>query len=133
MKFSTRTTYGLRAMIQLAQLSKNGSVPLSVVAEKEKLSIKYLERLFSRLKKAGLIKAEIGAGGGYRLARKTQATNVREIIEALEGDISLFHCIGKGGEIQCNKGCGCEVAMVLGNVQNAVINSLNKIKLSDLL
>ena len=68
MKFSTRTTYGLRAMTYLArEYKKKEPVSLARVAKDEHLSLAYLERLFALLKREGLVKAEKGASGGYIL------------------------------------------------------------------
>ena len=92
MIFSTRSTYGLRAIINLAKREKFGSVSLAVIAKQENISLKYLERLFANLKKTGLIKAEIGANGGYLLAKSAKQINVYDIIKALEGKL-LTSCL----------------------------------------
>ncbi|MCD4761420.1 Rrf2 family transcriptional regulator, partial [bacterium] len=87
MKFSTKTTYGLRAMIFLARQSKKEkgkSTPISLIAEKEKISNKYLERLFSKLKKDKLIISEKVAGGGYISSRPANTITVYDIIKTLE-------------------------------------------------
>ena len=81
MIFSTRSTYGLRAMINLAKNKKSGSVSLATVAREEDISLKYLERLFGNLKKAGVIKAEKGAAGGYQLVRDAKQVNIYDIIK----------------------------------------------------
>lgn len=133
MIFSTRSTYGLRAMINLARRQKQGSVSLSVIAEEEKISMKYLERLFAGLKKAGLVKAELGAGGGYKLARSAKQINVYNIIKALEGKLSPFHCTGAKEKIYCGSLCDCGVTQVLARVEQAIAKSMKNIKLSQLL
>lgn len=132
MIFSTRSTYGLRAMINLAKHQKHSSVSLASIAKDEKISLKYLERLFSNLKKAGLVKAEIGAGGGYALARNAKQINIYDIIKALEGEFNPFHCTGKKAKIYCNHQCKCEVTYVLSRVERAISRSLKDIKLQDL-
>ena len=133
MIFSTRSTYGLRAMINLAKRAKRGSVSLHAIAQEEKISLKYLERLFAGLKKAGLVKAEIGAGGGYKLARPAKQINIYDIIIALEGSLNAFHCTDDKEKIYCSKFCDCEVTHVLLKVEQAVSQTLKKIKLSQLL
>ena len=90
MIFSTRSTYGLRAMINLAKHEKSGRVSLSAIAQEEKISLKYLERLFADLKKANLIKAIRGASGGYALAKQAKQINIYDIIKALEGKLKPF-------------------------------------------
>ncbi len=132
MKFSTRTTYGLRAMINLAKRSKKGSVSLAVIAKDEGISLKYLEKLFSDLKKAKLVKSEIGATGGYKLAKNASKITVYDIIKALEGDITPFHCLSASGKINCSAKCNCGATIVLIKVQEAMKKTLKNIKLSEL-
>jgi len=133
MIFSTRSTYGLRAMINLAKREKLGSVSLSVIAKEETISLKYLERLFSGLKKAGLVKAVKGASGGYKLAKPAKQINIYDIIIALEGELSPFHCTGNNEKIYCGKLCDCGVTQVLTKVEQAIAKSLKGIKLNQLL
>ena len=133
MNFSTRTTYGLRAMINLAKNSRNNSISLTSIAQDEHISKKYLERLFAKLKKAGLVKAVKGAKGGYKLAKNPKQICTLDIIKALEGKMSPFHCIDEHGKIYCDVKCRCGATKVLLEVQKAVNTVLNKLKLSDLL
>ena len=132
MKFSTKTTYGLRAMINLSKKFGQGSVPLSLIAKEEDISQKYLERLFSKLKQSNLIIAEKGTTGGYVLERKPEKINVLEIITSLEGQLSLFHCLNENGDMACNLKCNCGATAVLLKVQRAISSTLKNTKLSDL-
>lgn len=132
MKFSTKATYGLRAMIRLAKSGDRESMPLSSIAKAENISQKYLERLFSELKKADLVKSEKGMSGGYKLLKDPSEINILDIINALEGKISPFHCYSKDEKIYCNTGCNCGVTLVLGRIQQSVAMALKDIKLSQL-
>ena len=80
MIFSTRSTYGLRAIINLAKQQKFGNVSLSVIAKQENISLKYLEKLFASLKKAGLVKSVKGATGGYLLAKDSKKITVYVVL-----------------------------------------------------
>jgi len=133
MIFSTRSTYGLRAMINLAKKEKLGSVSLAIIAKQEKISLKYLERLFSNLKKAGLVKAVKGASGGYLLAKSAKQINIYDIIKALEGKLTPSHCSSKNEKIFCSSTCHCEVSQVLVKVEQAISLTLKDIKLNQLL
>jgi len=133
MIFSTRSTYGLRAMINLAKQKKFGSISLAIIAKQENISLKYLEKLFANLKKAGLIKAVKGALGGYLLAKSAKQINIYDIIKALEGKLSLFHCSSKNEKIFCSNLCNCGVTKVLLKVEQAITKSMKDIKLSRLL
>jgi len=133
MKFSTRTTYGLRAMIRLAGYKGKKPLPLPSIAKAENISLGYLERLFSDLKKGGLVKAGKGVKGGYRLARSANKITVFDIVKVMEGKMSLFHCLAEDGRVYCNVGCRCGAALVLAKVQGALKRTLKGIKLSDLI
>lgn len=132
MQFSTRTTYGLRAVINLARRGDKQSVSLSKIANEEKISLKYLEKLFASLKKAGIVKAAKGVSGGYKLALKPSQTKIYDIIKALEGGMILFHCINEKGKIYCNQKHKCGATMVLAKVQQSVSQTLKNINLSQL-
>jgi len=132
MLFSTRTTYGLRAMASLAAGWGKESISLSSISREENISLGYLERIFTHLKKAGLVKASRGAKGGYRLTRPPRNIFIYDIIKALEGEISPFHCVREKGEIKCPGKDKCDATKVLVKVQLAVEKVLRAIKLSDL-
>ena len=132
MKFSTRLTYGLRAMTILARLPNGQSMSLTLIAETENISRGYLEKIFSFLKNAKLVKAEKGMAGGYKLAKPVKKINVFEIMEALEGRRELFHCFVGKGKVYCGAKCNCGVSAPLIKIQNTINDSFKKIKLSDL-
>ncbi len=133
MKFSTRSTYGLRAMINLAQNWQKGSIPLSAIAKNENISLGYLERIFAVLKKAKLVKSEKGASGGYVLSSSPGDIDVYSIINALDGEASSFHCMDEGGKVYCNEKCECSVEPALLKISQAISAALKNIKLKDLI
>jgi Rrf2 family protein len=89
MKISTKGRYGLKAMMDLAIYSYGEPLNLKSIAERQKVSEKYLEHIFSALKKAGLIKSIKGTQGGYILAKAAADTTVGNVIRALEGDLAV--------------------------------------------
>lgn len=90
MKLSTRGRYGLRALADLAVHTDGSPVILADIAQRQEISVGYLESIFSMLKKAGLVRSVKGAGGGYLLARPAADIRVGEVLEALEGDMSII-------------------------------------------
>jgi len=120
-------------MINLAKNQNQGSIALTQIAEEEKISLKYLERLFAKLKQAGLLEAIKGASGGYRLAKPAKLINIYDIIIALEGRLSPFHCTGAKEKIYCGQNCDCGVTQVLSRVEAALAKAMKAIKLSSLL
>ena len=133
MKFSTITSYGLRAMINLAKNHNRGSISLSKIAKTENISSGYLEKIFSKLKKAKLIKSAKGPIGGYILSASPSKISISRIIKCLEGEKSLFYCLHNNQKINCSQKCHCGVNKVLTNIEQAIKNSLDKLKLSDLI
>jgi len=93
MKFSTRVRYGLRAMLELTLEGGGGPVPLVRLADRQRLSVKYLENLFQALRSAELVVATRGPRGGYRLSRPAEEITVLEIAQALDGRIHLVECV----------------------------------------
>ncbi len=93
MKISTRTRYGLRALIDLASRQSDGPVMLRAIAESEGLSKKYLDNIFTSLRLAGLLRTIRGAHGGYLLNKPASEITVLDVVTALEGDISPVDCV----------------------------------------
>ena len=93
MRLSTRGRYGTRLMVDLAQHYADGPIPLAAIAKRQDLSAKYLEQLIILLKGAGLIRSVRGRRGGYMLARKPEEISVGEIVETLEGKLSVVDCV----------------------------------------
>lgn len=87
MKISTKGRYGLRSMLDLAVNSSGDQVPLCSIAERQNISVNYLEQVFSTLRKAGLVKSIKGAQGGYVLADHPSNIKVGTILRCLEGDL----------------------------------------------
>lgn len=95
MKLSTKGRYGLRAMIDLALNSKGEQVALYSIAERQGISVSYLEQVFSILRKSGLVNSIKGAQGGYILAENPSYVTVGRILRALEGSLSIVDYSGE--------------------------------------
>ena len=98
MKFSTRARYGLRALIDLGMYSETESVSLQSIADRQGISMGYLEQLMALLKKAGYVKSSRGACGGYRLAMPASEISVGDVLRVLEGSLEAFHAASTSGE-----------------------------------
>jgi len=93
MKLSTKTRYTLRALIDLAINGKKGPVQIKEIASRQNLSIRYLENLFTVLRAQGLLNSSKGKGGGFILNRDPKDINLLEVIEIVEGKLSLVGCV----------------------------------------
>lgn len=129
MKLSTRSTYGVRAMLVLALREHSGPVMIRTIADEQSLPINYLEQLMSQLRKANLVTALRGPHGGYQLARAAGDINLEEIVEALEGPLALTECPGPGC---CGQPEACAVSEVWQEATDALSGALRSVNLAGL-
>jgi len=135
MKISTKSQYGLRAMIYLASIyRKNKVCSLRIISKKENISFDYLEKIVSKLKKAGLVKSKKGIQGGYSLAYQPEKIKAGKIIRILEGTMAPVLCIAKEKEkrLFCPRKKICLTKNVWQKVQNSLNFTLDSITLADL-
>lgn len=128
MKISTKGRYGLRAMLDLAVNSNGGHVSLFNIAERQNISVNYLEQVFSSLRKSGLVLSIKGAQGGYRLAEKPMNIKVGDILKSLEGSLSVVSTDAENGTDmqQCITKC------VWSRINESIDSVVNSITLQDL-
>lgn len=104
---STRGRYALRVMIDLAEHTDEGYTPMKEVAERQGISLKYLERIMPALSKSGLVEGVHGKGGGYRLSRRPEEYTAGEILRLAEGDLAPVACLECGAE-PCSREAYCK-------------------------
>ncbi len=97
MELNTKGRYAVMAMADIARHGSGGAVPLSLVAERQQLSLAYLEQIFQRLRRAGLVESARGRSGGYILARPASEIRVAEIMVAVEEATRMTRCFEGGG------------------------------------
>ncbi len=130
MRFSTKTRYGLRAMIDLAIHYKGKPVLIREIAERQKISDKYLEQIMLSLKKAGLVESISGARGGYMLTKNPADIKALAIVEILEGSLAPVPCVDHGGI--CKRESACTARELWLRVKKSVNDTLNSFSLKDL-
>ncbi|MDE2914393.1 MAG: Rrf2 family transcriptional regulator [Paracoccaceae bacterium] len=84
MKLSTKGRYAMIALVDLAEADPAEAVPLSEIAQRQKISLAYLEQLFVKLRRAGIVRSLRGPGGGYQLARTCESIRVSEVLAAVD-------------------------------------------------
>lgn len=104
MRITTKGRYAVTAMLDLAIHERLGPVPLADISEYQGISLSYLEQLFAKLRRRGLVKGTRGPHGGYRLGREAGAINVAEIIAAVDESVDTTKCSGQGN---CQDGERC--------------------------
>lgn len=105
MKLSTRSRYGTRMVLNLAEKYNEGPVRIGQIAKHLEVSVKYLEQLIIPLKKADLIKSVRGPKGGHKLAKPPEEVTVGDIVRILEGGIDLSDCISDPKICQNTESC----------------------------
>lgn len=131
MKLSTKGRYGLKAMFELSLNQDNGPVPLKFIAKKQKVSDQYLEQIFSKLKKSGLVKSVRGSQGGYLLGKEAKDITVGDILTVLEGPISLSDCVLD--EDVCENSSICVTKVVWEKMKKGIDEVVNSITLQDMI
>ena len=95
MRLTTKGRFAVTAMIDVAMHGTKGPVTLAGVSERQKISLSYLEQLFGKLRRHGLVDSARGPGGGYRLARSAETVSVADVILAVDEPIDATQCGGR--------------------------------------
>lgn len=95
MKLTTKGRYAVTAMLDLSLHGQSGPVSLAEISTRQEISLSYLEQLFSRLRRCGLVNSTRGPGGGYSIARDLHLVSVSEIISAVNESVDATQCAGK--------------------------------------
>ena len=128
---STKGRYALRMMLDLAENSTGSYVPLKEIAERQDISLKYMEAIMPNLVKAGLVSAIQGKGGGYMLSKNIGEYTVGEVLKASEGSIVPVACLEGGFE--CPRSSICKTRKVWEKLDLMIDGYLDSLPLSDLL
>lgn len=130
MKVSTRTRYGIRAILELAQNERKGPLQIKIIARRQDISAKYLEQLMAILKSAGFVRSIRGSRGGYILAKSPTQIKISDVFDCLEGSVTTVECIES--ENYCARTADCVTRQLWMQVQQAIKNVLKSITLQDL-
>jgi Rrf2 family iron-sulfur cluster assembly transcriptional regulator len=129
MRLTTKGRYAVTAMLDLAINYKDGPITLSDISKRQGISLSYLEQLFSKLRKNGLVDSARGPGGGYRLSRDAHEIAVADVITAVDEKIDVTRCDGKG---DCQEGQPCLTHELWQDLSCRIYDFLNGISLGQL-
>ncbi|RKD27925.1 transcriptional regulator, BadM/Rrf2 family [Caminicella sporogenes DSM 14501] len=132
MKLSTKGRYGLKAMLELALNYGEGPIALNSIAERQNLSVHYLEQLIASLRKAGLVKSVRGAQGGYMLADKPENITVGDVIRTLEGPIAPAECVIEDDNNDCSKADYCVTRIIWEKIKVSIDEVIDSITLQNM-
>ena len=131
MNLSTKGRYAVMAMVDLAGHSRGNPVALADIAERQEISLSYLEQLFGKLRKGGLVKSVRGPGGGYLLSRNPQQTRISDIILAVDEPIQTTRCT-PGSPAGCHNNKGrCLTHDLWEELGNQIYLYLSSVSLAD--
>ena len=128
---STRSRYGLRLLMRLAEPGKEGPQDLHSLAEAEGIPEKYVSKLAAQLVAARILRSVRGARGGYELARPAEDIDILSVVEVLEGRLSLVDCRGEGNAA-CPRAPGCGARELWSGLEEGMRSFLAARKLSSL-
>jgi Rrf2 family iron-sulfur cluster assembly transcriptional regulator len=129
MRLTTKGRFAVTAMMDLALRASSAPVTLAEISTRQHISLSYLEQLFGKLRRQGLVTSVRGPGGGYRLARPTQAISVAEIITAVDEPIDATQC---GGKENCQDDRKCLTHDLWANLNAHIFNYLQSVTLAEL-
>lgn len=132
MMISTRGRYCLRVMLDLAEHQKDGYIPMKDVADRQGISLKYLEKILPVLVKNGIVDGIQGKGGGYRLSRAPEEYTLGEILRLTEGSLSPVSCLERGAE-PCARAAECRTLPVWTELDRIINEYLDSVTLASLL
>ncbi len=129
MRLTTKGRYAVTAMLDLALRYNQGAVTLAEIARRQGISLSYLEQLFARLRRNGLVDSVRGPGGGYNLARDPEKIDVADIIVAINENIDVRRC---GGKSNCDGDERCLTHELWEELSDRIYDFLKGISLADL-
>ena len=132
MNVTSKGRYALRVMMDLAQQPEAEFVSLKTIADRQGISMKYLEMIVGQLKKAELLDSTRGKEGGYRLNRSPSEYTVGEILRCIEDNLAPVSCI-KDGSVQCDRASACQTIPMWKELDDITNAYLDTITLQDLL
>lgn len=129
---STKGRYALRMMIELARLEEGERAPLRTVADRQGISMKYLEQIASMLVQAGMLESVRGPRGGYRLTRLPEEITTAEILDVVEGGYAPVACLAPDAEA-CPRSGACETLAFWQGAKRAADSYFSSVTLADFL
>ncbi|MFQ5574681.1 MAG: RrF2 family transcriptional regulator [Terriglobia bacterium] len=132
MKFSAKGEYGVRAVLDIALNQESGPVQVKEIAKRQSIPERFLEQVMSSLKKAGLVEAFRGAQGGYLLAKNASEISLADVVQSLEGPLTLMECVSEESPQRCDQISLCVIRDVWIGVQSTIVEALASITIEEM-
>jgi Rrf2 family protein len=136
MKFSKKSEYGLRALLELTRAYGSTTLQRHDIAVRQHIPVEFLEQILLALKRAGLLSSKRGAKGGYRLIKQPKDISLGHVIRILDGPLAPIGCVSKTAYQKCSdcpyaNRAHCPVQQVMGSVRDAIADILDNYTLAD--
>lgn len=128
MRLTTKGRFAVTAMLDLALNRGDGSVTLAAISERQKISLSYLEQLFGKLRRFGLVESVRGPGGGYCLARPCEQITIADVVRAVDEMLDATQC---GGMQNCRKEQRCMTHELWVTLNDKIYEFLSSVTLAD--
>ena len=134
MRLSRRSEYGLRALVDLVRHSDDGPIALGALAERNRLPAKFLEQIMGSLKHAGIVRATLGAHGGYAIAADPTTVSIGRVIRLLDGALAPLACVSLRyyEPCSCVDETVCPLRDMMIDVRDAMLEILDRETLAEL-
>jgi Rrf2 family protein len=134
MRLSRRSEYGLRALVDLVREDARQPIPLAVLAERNRLPVKFLAQIMATLKHAGIVRTTLGAHGGYAIAADPSTVSIGRIIRLLDGALAPLACVSLRyyEPCSCVDEATCVLRDIMIDVRDAMLEVLDKETLAEL-
>ncbi len=132
MKISTKGRYALRMMCDIAIHQNQNPIPLKEIAERQNISVKYLEQIVIILSRAGFLKSIRGSQGGYKLANSPDHYTVGMILRLTEGSLAPVSCL-EDEVNQCSRAGECQTLFIWENLYKAICDVVDNITVQDII
>ncbi len=130
MRLTSKGRYAVTAILDVALHAQSGPVPLADISERQGISLSYLEQLFSRLRKKGLVSSVRGPGGGYQLGGEAEDISVGDVITAVNESVDATKC---GGSTGCQDGSQCLTHTLWADLSSRIQQFLDAISIAELM
>lgn len=132
MNINQESDYAFRIILMLSKEGVDNKLDAKSLSEKGNIPLRFLLKLTRKLTKAEIVKSYRGVNGGYALAKDPKTITLKDVVEAIQGPIIVTRCIYDQKACSANKGSHCSIHKALGNIQNTIIDELDKINFETL-
>lgn len=127
MNINQESDYAFRIVLMLSKEGLDNKVDAKTLSEKGNIPLRFLLKLTRKLTQAGIVKSYRGVNGGYAIAKESTNITLKDVVEAIQGPLIVHRCVYDKEACSANKAGHCSIHRALGNIQNTMLNELQKV------